>query len=726
MKPHHIWRFVCVIVLFALLTQVSPIWHSWVTADPLPAPERQESQNPSVLANSKVIQGKPSDGVASTESQAQLTSQWANMSIEPDTVHAEVGDTFTVDVWVRNAVDMTMVWFVIGYETGALRLVWPPDRYQWPFQNPTINSLSLESFYQWGTVRLHTTAGPTDPPVTGDGRLVSLTFEVLRQGETIITFREASIQDSSGRDILGWGYPCQVHVGAVSPTPTETATSTATLMPGETPTDTPPATPEPTLTATPTTTPASSPVVNMESYPPLIAPHSRLPLTWEIRGGTNVAATHLLWDTSSHEYRNDYQFQTPSQTGGMGFYSAIIDVPTDAQAIYLKPYAVVDGTEVYGGQEYVVPTSLAINVGGSLWGIDSTGQYWNPDRPSDFGSTWYEIVGGEFAGAVRPISNTDDAWIYRTQRQGTGQFTIWLSTGVYQMTVDVEFRLAELEATGPGQRVFDIYLERGTPNEVALHDVDVYDLAGGQDTATTLTTTVTVLIIPGVDEHLNIEFEGDGDIPILNGLVLRGLHAVPQYHITQKVGAGADDTYTDDHGTHLTDIKVLLGGGSQAHGGFRFPALHMPQSAVIRYASLEVTRSNTGNLTQVDIYGHAHDSSPSFQWQAVVPNRPRTAHCVPWNLSAPDGTYHGSRYVSPDIAPVVQEVVDRPGWNDANALSLLLIAAPVEQSVPCRVWSYEGSYNDRALLSIYYSRLEDVPTPTPTLAGRVALPLIVR
>jgi len=151
MEFHHIWRFVCVIVLFALLIQASPIWHSWVTADPLPVCGSEEAQKPSTVASSRLVQGKSSDGVVSAKSQAQLTSQWASMSVEPDTVHAEVGDTFTVDVWVRNAIDMTRVWFFLGYETGALRLVWPPDRYQWPFQNPAINSLSLESFYQWGT-----------------------------------------------------------------------------------------------------------------------------------------------------------------------------------------------------------------------------------------------------------------------------------------------------------------------------------------------------------------------------------------------------------------------------------------------------------------------------------------------------------------------------------------------------------------------------------------------
>jgi len=392
-------------------------------------------------------------------------------------------------------------------------------------------------------------------------------------------------------------------------------------------------------------------------YPPVTAPSGRFPVKWQIKGGTSVSETYIMWDTSGHEYLNDYAYQTLAQSGGMGLYETHIEVPEGADAVYFKPYAVVDGEIVYGDREYIVPTTYALNVGGDLYGLDTSRQYWNPDRESDFSPVWYEFWGDDRYSVERPIANTEDDWIYQSQRQGMSSFSAWLSPDVYEMTLEVAFHFAELEATGPGQRVFDIYLERGTPNEVALHDVDVYDLAGGQDIATALTTTVTAVIIPGVDEHLNIEFESAGDTPILNGLVLRGLHAVPQYHVTRKVGAGADDTYTDGLGTHLTDDQILLGGNSEYHGGFRFPALHMPQSAVIRSASLEVTAAQVAYWdTTLDIYAHAHDSSPSFEWQAVVPNRPRTVHYVPWDLSDTDWTYN-RRYVSPDIVPVIQEVV---------------------------------------------------------------------
>jgi regulation of enolase protein 1 (concanavalin A-like superfamily) len=475
-------------------------------------------------------------------------------------------------------------------------------------------------------------------------------------------------------------------------------------------------------------------------YPPVTAPKAAFPVKWTVKGGATTSETYLAWDTSSHEFRNDYANRTATQSGGMDAFTAIMEAPTGAEAIYFKPYAVVDGTPVWGPQEYVVPVTYALNVGAARWGLDAARQYWNPDRESDFSPVWYEFWGGDDKLVVeRPIANTDEDWIYQSQRQGMSRFSAWLGPNVYEMTLQVGLHLAELEGKAPGQRVFDIYLERGTPNEVVLRNVDVAALAG-QDAATVLTATVTVNSIPEVDEHLNIEFVGQGEsVPILNGLVLRGVSAVPQFLVTRTPGSGADDTYTDPSGAKTTAAKVLLGGNAQYHGGLRFPALQIPQSAVARYAWLDVTAADDAYMTTtLKIHAHAHDSSPSFESQAVVPNRPRTTAFSAWDI--PGTPWRLDRgYRSPDLREVVQEVLSRAGWRQGNALGLLLIGQPGDPG-PRSIWSFEGKPGSRAQLSVWYSRGSDVPpptatptiTPTPTATAtprpgsRALLPLIVR
>ncbi|MCD6519147.1 MAG: DUF1349 domain-containing protein [Anaerolineae bacterium] len=468
------------------------------------------------------------------------------------------------------------------------------------------------------------------------------------------------------------------------------------------------------------------PSISIKVYPPVTAPRGRLPVTWQIKGGNEVSTTYLMWDTSTHDYRNDYRYHTPAQDGDIGIYSDFINVPAHAEAIFMKPFAVVDGITIYGDREYIVPTRKAINVGGNQSGLDATHQYWDPDRESDFSPVWYEFKDGTRISSAEPISNTRDPWIYQSQRQGLSRFICWLGPNVYEMLLKVEFHFAELELDGPNQRVFDIYLEKDTPNEVVLRNVDVYALAGGRNTALTLTTNVKVNVIPGIDEYLTINFESpSGDQPILNGIVLQGINAISMYDFSRAVGAGNDDTYTDEYGTHLTSPHIYLGGNRQYHGGLRFPAIQIPPKATIRYAHLDVTAATDAFMnTKLAIYAHAHDSSPAFNCQGIVPNRPRTEHYVIWDLSDTNW-YQDREYRSPELRDVIQEIVNRPGWHHSNALSLLLIAQEGDVSAPRKIWSFEGSYNKRAKLSVYYSRQEDIPTPTPT-PFQALLPCILK
>jgi hypothetical protein len=78
----------------------------------------------------------------------------------------------------------------------------------------------------------------------------------------------------------------------------------------------------------------------------------------------------------------------------------------------------------------------------------------------------------------------------------------------------------------------------------------------------------------------------------------------------------------------------------------------------------------------------------------------------------------GQVYTSPELAAIIQEIVDRPGWRERNALTLMLIAGePALEGLPPReFWAADGSYEDRAELFIDYTpRGQLPPTPAPTL-----------
>jgi len=453
---------------------------------------------------------------------------------------------------------------------------------------------------------------------------------------------------------------------------------------------------------------------------PLIAPGGAIPLKWDVTGGNTCEVTNVLWDTVPRPAPTiyPYRYRTRDQSGAMGsYFDYVMPVPSGTDAIYMRPYAVVDGVQIYG-RESPFLIRRAINAGSANQNPDSTGLYWWAD--TDYIRNWYGFEGGELRTVTRAIGGTTDDWIYQSQRRGLSRFRCWLNISAAQMTVEAQFHFAELDSVAAGQRVFDIYLERGTPNEVLISNVDVATLAG-LDHAFTMSRRVVVK-----DYELTIDFVSKSALPpILSGLVLRGISAVPQRQAQQHVAYPEDDTYVTGTSNRRGEERVLLGGNAQYHGGLRFNWLQVPQGAIINRASIEVTAAEDVykemNLT---VYAEAVDNSASFassQLQDLVPNRPRTTASVGWRVSSSQGWLMNRKYTSPELRDIIQEVVDRPGWRERNALTLLLIANSQTDPNPRKIWAREHDTSPdpalwtRVWLTVDYTPRDYYPpTPAPT------------
>jgi hypothetical protein len=246
---------------------------------------------------------------------------------------------------------------------------------------------------------------------------------------------------------------------------------------------------------------------------------------------------------------------------------------------------------------------------------------------------------------------------------------------------------------------------------VVVSGVDVFEQVGSFS-ALVITRTVSVQ-----DEQLDIAFVPIVGEPILNAIAVRGLTGVPQRSTNQRVAYPEHDTFVLSTGNYRDAETVRIGGEDRYHGGLRFFELQVPQGARINHAELWVTSVMT-YYQQIDltIYGEAADQSLDFQQGALLTERPRTEHAVPWVIT--EYWLAGQIYNSPELAQVIQEIVDRPGWRERNALTLMLIAgAPALEGLPPReLWAVEGSYGDRAELFIDYTPRDQLPpTPAPTL-----------
>lgn len=131
--------------------------------------------------------------------------------------------------------------------------------------------------------------------------------------------------------------------------------------------------------------------------------------------------------------------------------------------------------------------------------------------------------------------------------------------------------------------------------------------------------------------------------------------------------------------------------------GLRFQNVAVPQGATITSASIEVeAASNDSEATSLTIKGEGNDNSSLFVSTGNdISSRTQTIASVNWN-SIPAWTA-GSRYQTPDIKTVIQEIVSRSGWCGNNALTVFLEGTGLRQ-----VKSYNNSSTAAPKLSIEY------------------------
>ncbi len=108
--------------------------------------------------------------------------------------------------------------------------------------------------------------------------------------------------------------------------------------------------------------------------------------------------------------------------------------------------------------------------------------------------------------------------------------------------------------------------------------------------------------------------------------------------------------------------------------GMRFQNLAIPQGATIDSAFIIVhsheakTELDVANLT---IVCEATDNAETFNDSTLIDARPQTTASLRWIVDVPWGLWTPHR--TPDLKDLVQEVVDRPGWEAGNALSFIIL-----------------------------------------------------
>lgn len=145
-----------------------------------------------------------------------------------------------------------------------------------------------------------------------------------------------------------------------------------------------------------------------------------------------------------------------------------------------------------------------------------------------------------------------------------------------------------------------------------------------------------------------------------------------------SISAGSDDAEQRTSGTVITgstDLELTLDGGGPQLVGLRFRDITIPPDALVTAASIQFTVDETGaGTTALTVRAQASDDAPTFSsLSGSIASRPKTEAAVSWNPAPWDVVgVSGVDQRSPDLAALVQELVDRPGWIAGNSMVFLI------------------------------------------------------
>ena len=131
-----------------------------------------------------------------------------------------------------------------------------------------------------------------------------------------------------------------------------------------------------------------------------------------------------------------------------------------------------------------------------------------------------------------------------------------------------------------------------------------------------------------------------------------------------------------------TDLELVRDATNQLVG-LRFPDVDVPAGALMTAAYLTFVCDETDSEpTALRVHAEAADDAGPFLASAGnLSGRPQTIAFADWAPAAWNAV--GQAHQSPDLSAVIQEIIDRPGWQKNNAVVLLLSGSGKRTAVSC-------------------------------------------
>ena len=196
--------------------------------------------------------------------------------------------------------------------------------------------------------------------------------------------------------------------------------------------------------------------------------------------------------------------------------------------------------------------------------------------------------------------------------------------------------------------------------------------------------------------------------------------AVPvlgQVSTERRVASSSDDAEerVSNGSVNLTSstLDLVTASSNVQTVGIRWAAIPIQKGATISAAYIQfAANSSQSAAASLTIAGQAADNAATFTSSTSnVSTRARTTATVAWAPAAWSSGQAGTAQRTPDLAPVIREIINRPGWASGNALALILTGTGTRPA-----YSYDGSTASAPLLHIEYLGIGTGPTARLTVS----------
>jgi hypothetical protein len=152
------------------------------------------------------------------------------------------------------------------------------------------------------------------------------------------------------------------------------------------------------------------------------------------------------------------------------------------------------------------------------------------------------------------------------------------------------------------------------------------------------------------------------------------------------ISSGSDDVEEKPDGNVIigsTDLDLVASGGNQTVG-MRFNNVNIPQGSTIVGAYIQLTVAKARSTdTSLTLKGEAADNATTFRKISNnLSARPVTTASVswapvPWTAAGDAGVDQRT----PDLTPIVQEIVNRSNWANSNSLAIIVTGSGKREAI---------------------------------------------